>query len=87
MADKLNDNVGVLAGGIAEYLRDQRAARADKQPLPKPAILDDPKADPVKRDQAAQSYGEALLRRKTLTSEEMTFLGKAIHQALNPAKE
>ncbi len=65
---ELNDDAQVLGGQIKDFLRDQRTAHADKQPLPRLAILDDPKANPVKRMEAEQAYGEALLRRKTSTA-------------------
>lgn len=76
--DKLNDNTTVLGGQISDFLKDRRAARDSKEPLPRPTILDDAKADPAKRAEAEEVYVNALLQRKTLTADEQKYLTSAI---------
>lgn len=81
-----------LAQGINSVLRAQRAQRDNPQPLERPAapaILADPKANPIKRAEAEQQhaenerrYADELLQRRTLTVEESRWLGSQINRML-----
>jgi len=81
-----------VAGEINTYLQGRRAAYNSTQPLEPPTappILSDPKADPVKRAEAARQfveveglYAEALLSRKQLTEVEQRWLTSQISRCL-----
>jgi hypothetical protein len=81
-----------LGQGINRVLREQRAQRDNPAPLERPAapaILADPKANPVQRAAAERQHADAervyaneLLQRKVLTSEEQRWLGSQINKAM-----
>ena len=81
-----------LGRGINSVLREQRSQRDNPQPLERPvapAILADPKANPIKRTEAERQHADAervyaneLLQRKVLTNEEQRWLGSQINKAM-----
>jgi hypothetical protein len=78
-----NNEDRVLGGQIVEHLRETRAARDSREPLPVPDAMTNPAAKPGEKLAAEEVYASQLLNRGIpLTTDEQKWLGNRITACL-----
>jgi hypothetical protein len=71
-----------LAGDIGDFFKSQRIARDNKEPVIKPADIDDDKCHPALRQRAREWYASELMKRASLSESEQRFLAVEIGRHL-----